>query len=108
MILMAKSFAVARADSWRVISRPLAAIGRASFFVFILQGFVYVLALPAIGLPYPQLWPVYYAASILVFFVAASVWNSFDANRFLSVGLWRTVPLVRAVGARVRTNLVAR
>lgn len=108
MILIAKSFAVARADSWRVVSRPVAAIGRASFFVFILQGYLYVLALPAIGLPYPQLWPVYYAASLVVFFAAASVWNSFDGNRFLTVGLWRTVPLVRAVGARVRTNLVAR
>jgi hypothetical protein len=108
MILIAKSFAVARADSWRPIARPLGAIGRASFFVFILQGYVYVLALPAMGLPYPELWLVYYAASILVFFGAATLWNSFDANRFLSVGLWRTVPLVRAVGARLRTNLVAR
>jgi hypothetical protein len=86
----------------------LGAIGRASFFVFILQGYVYVLGLPAMGLPYPELWLVYYAASILVFFGAATLWNSFDANRFLSVGLWRTVPLVRAVGARLRTNLVAR
>ena len=101
MILIAKSFAVARADSRRVIRRPVAAIGRASFFVFILQAYVYVLALPAMGLPYPQLWPVYYAASIVVFFAAASGWNSFDGNRFLSVGLWRTVP--RAGGRRTRS-----
>jgi uncharacterized membrane protein len=108
MILIAKTFTIAVSRSWRAVTRPVSAIGRASFFVFILQGYLYVLALPAIGLPYPQLWPVYYAASIVVFFAAASAWNSFDGNRFLSVGLWRTVPLVRAVGARVRMNLVAR
>lgn len=108
LILIAKSFTIARNGSWSALTRPVSAIGQASFFVFILQAYVYVLALPAIGLPYPQLWPVYYAASIVGFFAAATMWNSLGANRFFSVGLWRTVPLVRAVGARVRTNLVAR
>ncbi|HKW13565.1 MAG TPA: hypothetical protein VJS69_03680, partial [Candidatus Krumholzibacteria bacterium] len=78
MLLIAKTFTSARNGLWPALTRPLSAIGRASFFVFILQGYVYVLALPAMVMPYPQLWPVYYAASIVVLFAAASAWNSFD------------------------------
>ena len=107
ILLIGTAFEVARAPSWMSVARPLSAMGRASLFVFILQGYVYYLALPAIGLPYPQLWPAYYAATILFFLAAAAIWNAFDANRYLTVGLWQTMPIVKAVRARVRMVLVA-
>ena len=108
MILIAKAFSLSRDDRWAAVTRPLGAIGRASFFVFILQSYVYYIALPALGLPYPQLWPFYYAASLLFFLASASLWNALDGNRYLTVGLWRTVPMVRAMRSRVRTALAAR
>ena len=108
LILISKAFSLAREGAWPALTRPLGVIGRASFFIFILQGYVYVLVLPAIGLPHPALWPVYYLASLLVFALAATIWNSFEGNRYLTVGLWRTVPMVRAVGARVRTGVATR
>src|SRR5438105_842062 len=52
LILIAKSFSCARSEAWRFIVRPVSAIGRASFFVFLLQGYVYYLVLPAIDLPF--------------------------------------------------------
>ena len=108
LILIAKSFSFARSEAWRFIVRPVSAIGRASFFVFLLQGYVYYLVLPAIDLPFPQLWPLYYLTTILLFVAAADVWNSFDANRYLSVGMRRTIPIIRAFRSRVRTALVVR
>ena len=108
MILIAKAFSLSRDDRWAPLTRPLGAIGRASFFVFILQSYVYYIAVPALGLPYPQLWPFYYAASLLFFLASASLWNALDGNRYLTVGLWRTVPIVRAVRSRVRTAFAAR
>ena len=108
MLLVAKAFSTSRDGRWAPLTRPVAAIGRASFFVFILQSFVYYIVLPALSLPYPPLWPLYYVASLLVFLAAAAIWNSLDGNRFLTVGLWRTVPMVRAMRSRVRTALAAR
>ena len=46
--------------------------------------------------------------AILLFVGAAGLWNSFDANRYLSVGMWRTIPIIRAFRSRVRTALVVR
>lgn len=108
MILIAKAFSLSRDERWALLTRPLGAIGRASFFVFILQSYVYYIAVPALGLPYPQLWPLYYVASLLFFLASATLWNSRDGNRYLTVGLWRTVPIVRAMRSRVRTALAAR
>ena len=108
LILIARSFALARVSAWRALTRPLSAMGRASFFIFILQGYVYLLALPAMELPHPELWPLYYLLSLLVFLIAATMWNFLDGNRYLTVGLWRTVPMVKAVHARVRTAIAAR
>ena len=108
LILISTSFTVARDAAWRALTRPLCAMGRASFFIFILQGYVYLLALPALDLPHPELWPLYYLLSLLVLLIAATIWNFFDGNRYLTVGLWRTVPMVKAVQARVRTAIAAR
>ena len=108
MILIAKAFSFGRDETRAYLTRPLSTIGRASFFVFILQDYVYYAALPALDLPYPQLWPMYFVATILLFLAAAALWNSLDGNRYLTVGLWRTAPMMRAMRARARTTLAAR
>jgi hypothetical protein len=53
-------------------------------------------------------WPLYYAFTVLFFVGAAAIWNAFDGNRFLTVGLWRAVPAVRVVRTRLRTALASR
>jgi surface polysaccharide O-acyltransferase-like enzyme len=80
----------------------LATLGRASFFVFILQRYTYYLILPALRLPYPVLWPLYYASTIIVFFVAAAAWNVREGNRYLTVGLPRITLRARDLRTRAR------
>lgn len=108
IILLSRAFWIARDASWMRLTQPLGTMGRASFFVFVLQSYVYYLIIPVLALPFPQLWPLYYAATIAFLVGAATVWDAFDANRYLTVGLWRTVPLVRAVRARILTAFAVR
>jgi hypothetical protein len=101
LVLVVTVFAVVRKAPLTSVTRSLATIGRASFFIFILQAYVYYIVLPWMKVPYPQLWPAYYVGTIVLFGGAAAVWNRFDANRYLSVGLWRAAPLVRSIRARI-------
>lgn len=101
LMLVSRAFVVSRSRSYRYVTEPLSAFGRASFFVFVLQGYLYYLALPAIRLPFPQLWPAYYALTILLLLGAANFWNRIDGNRFLTVGLWQVAPLVRSLRAKL-------
>jgi hypothetical protein len=108
LILISCAFAFARLRRWELVTRPISGMGRSSFFVFVLQGYVYYILLPAIGLPFPVLWPLYYVMSILLFAGAAALWNSFDANQYLTIGLWRTVPMARAFRSKLRTAFALR
>lgn len=103
LLMVSRAFALSRAASFGYLTRPIATLGRASFFVFVVQGYLYYLVLPLLNLPYPHLWPIYYVVTILLLVGSASIWNRFDANRYLSVGLWRAIPLVRTAGARFLT-----
>jgi uncharacterized membrane protein len=100
LMLIARAFALSRASSFGYLTRPIAALGRASFFVFVLQGYVYYLVLPPLHLPFPHLWPGYYVVTVLLLVGAANIWDHFDGNRYLSVGLWHAVPFARTVRAR--------
>lgn len=108
LLLIATAFRIARDPRLNAITRPLVSLGRASFFIFVLQAYVYYVMLPVARLPYPTLWPVYYALTIVGFLWASTIWNRCDGNRFLTVGLWRTGPFARAVHARIRTAFVLR
>jgi hypothetical protein len=108
MLIMELSFTLSRSDAWRPLTRPLAAIGRGSFFVFIIQAYLYYLILPVLELPHPRLWPLYYSVSVGVFLLAATLFNAVNGNRFLTVGLWRTWPLLRSFRTRIRTGLALR
>jgi len=105
LMLISGAFAVSRDSSLGYLTRPLAALGRASFFVFVLQGYLYYLVLPPLHLPYPHFWPCYYAITILLLVAAAHVWDYFDGNRYLSVGLWQAMPLARAARAKIVRRL---
>jgi len=105
MLVMASALWLACHERWAAATRPLAAMGRASFFVYILQRYVYYLLVPELKLPYPSLWLLYFTVSIGLLAASAALFNSIDGNRFLTVGLWKTWPLVRAFQVRIRTNL---
>jgi hypothetical protein len=105
LMLIAKAFALSRVPSFQHLTRALAVLGRASFFVFVLEGYLYVLVLPPLHLPYPFLWPGYYVVTMLLLIGAASVWDYFDGNRYLSVGLWQAMPLARAARAKIVRRL---
>jgi hypothetical protein len=105
LVLISVMITLSREARWDGLTRPFATVGRASFFVFVLQTYVYYLLLPAAHLRYPQLWPAYFLATLLILMLASAVWNRFGANRYLTVGLWRTVPLARQFRMRLRTAL---
>lgn len=105
LMLIARAFALSRIPSLDYLTRPLAALGRASFFVFVLQGYLYYIVLPLLHLPYPSLWPAYYLVTIMLLLAAAGIWDRFDANRYLTVGLWQALPLACTVGARISRRL---
>jgi hypothetical protein len=76
----------------------LALIGRNSLFVFIVQYYVYFVALHAIRRPPVSSWPLLFAASVVGIIATAWWWDRLDGNRFLTVGFgW----LVRQQDARV-------
>lgn len=105
LMLIARAFALSRDPSLDYLTRPLAALGRASFFVFVLQGYLYYIVLPPLHLPYPALWPGYYVVTMLLLMLAAGVWDHFDANRYLSVGLGHAIPIAHSVRARISRRL---
>lgn len=105
LILTSMIFALDRHYPSHPGLRVVGTIGRASFLIFVLQGYVYYLALPAIGLGRLELWPLYFGGTLLLFLMAASIWNALDGNRYLTIGLWRTVPIVRSSRSLVRTSV---
>lgn len=108
LVLTSRIFSIARHHASHPIARVVGVIGRASFLIFVLQSYLYYLAIPALGLGHPELWPLYFAGSVLVLLGAAAIWSAFEGNRYLTIGLWRTVPMVRSFSARVRTSLAMR
>lgn len=62
-------------------------IGLASFFVYIVQFYVYVVVLRALRLPYTPFWPLFFLFSIVLLAAVARVWNLREGNRYLTVGL---------------------
>ena len=65
----------------------LALIGRNSLFVFIIQYYVYFVALHALrGLPLIS-WPLLFVGSVLGIIALAWWWDSRNGNRYLTVGI---------------------
>lgn len=62
-------------------------MGRASLFTFIAQYGLYVAFIGRLRLPYTTLWPMLFLASIVLLSQGAAVWDGFEGNRFLTVGI---------------------
>jgi uncharacterized membrane protein len=62
-------------------------LGRASFFVFILQFYVYDVLFWSLKLPYTPFWPALFVASLAGITALASIWDTQSRNQYLTVGL---------------------
>ncbi|MBI3555845.1 MAG: DUF1624 domain-containing protein [Deltaproteobacteria bacterium] len=59
-------------------------LGQTSFFVFMLQYYVYGLFFHMCKLQYTAFWPIYFFASVVAILLCARVWRSKGLNRYLS------------------------
>jgi hypothetical protein len=102
MLLVGGVLEAARRGIQPLLVNQLRHIGLASFFVYIVQFYVYGVLLAGLRLPYSPLWPLIFLISIVLLALVANVWNSIEGNRFLTVGIG---PLVERLTNRRRTML---
>ena len=96
-----------------VLFNQLRQIGAASLFSFVVQFLLYSAVLPRLGLNYSHMWPVLFLFSLAGVAGAAKVWNSFEGNRFLTVGIFPYLQQARvkvafspsATGSRLPSQL---
>jgi uncharacterized membrane protein len=77
---------------WRPLLSVVGLLGRASFFVFILQYFVYETLLYSLHMRYSWAWPLYFLLSVAVIVGSAYVWDRNSGNRLLSFRVLRMAP----------------
>jgi hypothetical protein len=65
--------------------RWTALLGRNSLFVFLVQYYVYIVALEYFRLPVITLWPVLFAGTVVLITLAARAWDRGGFNDYLSV-----------------------
>lgn len=87
LVLVAGTLAVERRKLMQPLFNWATLLGRASFFVFILQFYVYYVLLLSLNLPYTPFWPLVFVASLVGITVLAKVWDDGANNRYLTVGL---------------------
>jgi hypothetical protein len=86
---LAATTLIAWVEQRRLLPRllaTLATVGRSSLVVFIVQYFVYYVAVYSLHLSFSHLWPAYLAISVLFIFGVAHVWDSYIGNDCLTVG----------------------
>jgi hypothetical protein len=78
-----------------------ALLGRNSLFVFLVQFYVYIVALEYFRLPVTAWWPLFFIATVVLITLAAREWDRNGLNRYLSmrgvaqmlkVSLWTAIP----------------
>lgn len=62
-------------------------LGQASFFVYVIQFYVYGIVLHALRLPYTPFWPLIFLFTVALLVLVAIPWNWKEGNRFLTVGI---------------------
>ena len=87
MLLVAAVLEAGRRGIQPFLLGQLRQIGLASLFVYVVQYYLYAVALRALHLPYTPFWPILLALSIVLLAFAANLWNSVEGNRFLTVGV---------------------
>jgi uncharacterized membrane protein len=100
MLLVGGILEAARRRIQPLLINQLRQIGLASFFVYIVQFYIYSVLLAGLRLPYSAFWPLILLLSIVLLALVANVWNSFEGNRFLTVGIG---PLLERIANRRRT-----
>ena len=92
LLLMAAILEIERRRKIPALMARLRQFGRASLFTFIAQYAVYVRSIGRLHLRYTPLWPVMFLGTLVLLAQGAALWDSFDGNRFLTVGLF---PLIQ-------------
>lgn len=75
--------------------RRLAEVGRASFFVFVVQYYLFYIGVPAIGAAIRPWAIAYFTASLVLLARLAHLWDAADGNRLLRVPGWRRLQAAR-------------
>jgi hypothetical protein len=60
-------------------------IGQASFFVYVLQAYIFGPWLGAVPAAHGVLWPLFFFASLAFIWIAARAWNIRRGNRLLDM-----------------------
>jgi len=87
ILLLAAVLELGRRDHAQVLLKPLRQIGLASFFVYIVQFYLYSVVLRRLRFPYTPLWPLLFIASLALLASLATLWNSKAGNEYLTVGV---------------------
>lgn len=87
MLLVAGILEAGRRDIQPFLLNQLRQIGLASFFVYIVQFYLYGVIVRALQLPYTPFWPLIFLCSIALLAIVAKAWNLRAGNRFLTVGI---------------------
>jgi uncharacterized membrane protein len=69
------------------LMNELRQLGQASFFVYVIQFYVYGVVLHALRLPYTPFWPLIFLFTIALLALVATAWNWKEGNRFLTIGI---------------------
>src|SRR4029077_5709649 len=71
----------------RGVTNAFETVGRASFFVFVLQAYLYFVLPHWLPLPNAIPWPFAFLVTLVPLYVGAHVWGACGASRWLTVGL---------------------
>lgn len=89
LLLLAATMAVDRAGRLDAWLRFTTRMGRTSFFLFVVQFYVFNEFFFRLRLPMSPLWPLYFAATVAVLGVASWWWDVGGHNRFMTMRLLR-------------------
>lgn len=87
MLLVAAVLEAAHSGFAPWLLNQLRQLGQASFFVYVIQFYVYGVVLHALRLPYTPFWPLIFLFTIALLVLVATPWNWKEGNRFLTVGI---------------------
>jgi hypothetical protein len=69
------------------LMNQLRQLGQASFFVYVIQFYVYGIVLHTLRLSYTPFWPLIFLFTVALLMLVAIPWNWKEGNRFLTVGV---------------------
>jgi uncharacterized membrane protein len=87
MLLVAAVLQAVHVGTAPWLVNELSQLGQASFFVYVVQFYIYGIALHALRLPYTPFWPLIFLFTIALLALVATAWNRKEGNRFLTVGI---------------------